>query len=69
MSDSKKTTDQNDDKVYSTKTGSTATSLTGAEKVMTTAADGETDASAPISDQVDEKEIRKATQDNDQKSK
>ena len=67
MSDSKKTTDQNDDKVYSTTTGSTATELTGATKVMTTAADGETDANAPISDQVDEKVIRKAGQDDQNK--
>ncbi len=63
MSDNQKKTDQNDDKVYSTKTGSTATDLTGATKVMTTAPDGETDASAPISDQVDEKAIRKDAQD------
>ena len=69
MSDSKKTPDQNDDKVYSTTTGSTATDLTGATKVMTTAANGETDASAPISDQVDEKAIRKDTQDGDQNKK
>ena len=67
MSDSKKTTDQNDDKVYSKNTGSTATDLTGATKVMTTAADGETDANAPISDQVDESAVRKAAQDDQDK--
>ncbi|WP_019949077.1 hypothetical protein [Hymenobacter aerophilus] len=69
MSDSKKTTDQNDDKTYSTKTGSTATDLTGATKVMTTAADGQTDANAPISDQVNEEAIRQAAQDGDQNKK
>ena len=63
MSDSNKTTNQTDDqKVYSTKTGSTATELTGATLKKTTAPDGETDANAPISDQVDEQAIRKAGQ-------
>ena len=66
MTDQKKE-NQNDDKVYSTKTGCTATDLTGAKKVMTTAADGETDASAPISDQVDEKAIRKDAGDDQNK--
>ncbi|MFD2785160.1 hypothetical protein [Hymenobacter rubripertinctus] len=67
MTDSKKASDQNDDKVYSTKTGSTATDLTGATKKMTTATDGETDAAAPISDQVDESAIRKAAKDDQDK--
>ena len=65
MTDNQKKTDQNDDQVYSTRTGSTATDQTGATKVTTTAADGKTDASAPISDQVDEKAIRQDAQ-NDQ---
>ncbi|MBT9393730.1 hypothetical protein KLP40_11200 [Hymenobacter sp. NST-14] len=63
MSDSQKTSAQNDNQVYSDKTGSTATDLTGATKVTTTAADGETDASAPISEQVDESAVRKSAQD------